>query len=288
MMNKPTLIALFQLTRLNRPIGIYLVLWPALWALVLASDGLPTWNLLLIFTLGAVVMRSAGCVINDYADRNIDGHVARTCQRPLATGAISEKQALVFFGLLCLTGLGLVLLLNPLTIALSLGAVLLSALYPFMKRHTYWPQAFLGAAFAWAVPMAFSAVQNQVPWQAWSIFAVTMVWALVYDTAYALADKEDDLKIGVKSTAILFGRYVNLMIGVFQLMMLGLLVWVGQLFMLGSIYQFGLLVVAGWFLYHQYLLSKHSPKLAFQVFLNNHWVGLVILITTLADRVWSI
>lgn len=275
---------LIQLTRLDRPVGIYLVLWPALWALVLASDGMPSWQLIIVFTLGAVVMRSAGCVINDYADRNVDGHVTRTCSRPLANGMINEKQALGYFALLSMIGLGLVLLLNPLTILLSLGALVLATLYPFMKRYTYWPQAFLGAAFAWAIPMAFAAVQNDVPWQAWIVFAAIMVWALIYDTAYAVVDKEDDLQVGIKSTAILFGDKVHIWVGLFQIVMYGLLVWIGSLFQLGTIYQLSLMLVLILFAKHLKLLAKKDPELAFEAFLNNHWIGLVLLIGTLADK----
>lgn len=265
------------LTRLNRPIGIYLVLWPALWALWLASNGLPDTWLLLVFTLGAVLMRSAGCVINDYADRNFDGAVERTCQRPLATGQISSKEALLFFAGLCLLAFALVLTLNPLTIALSFVAVALAALYPFMKRHTYWPQAFLGAAFAWAIPMAFAAVQGSVPWQAWPVFLVTLVWSLIYDTAYAVGDKPDDIKVGIKSTAILFGDSLAQIVGLFQLLMWGLLVWIGDLFQLGWLYYLSLVLVAGLFIYHYFELRKQDATLAFRVFLQNHWIGLIVL-----------
>lgn len=283
-MNLTTLNAYVQLTRLNRPVGIYLVLWPALWSLWLASDAHPSASLVVIFTLGAILMRSAGCVINDYADRHIDGHVSRTCQRPLAQGIITEKQALGFFVVLCLLSFGLVLLLNPLTIALSVGAVVLAALYPFMKRHTFWPQAFLGAAFAWAVPMGFAAVGNDVPAAAWLVFAVTLIWALIYDTAYAIADKEDDLKIGVKSTAILFGDAVRPIIGFFQVLMLLGLVWIGILFELSFVYYVAVTIAAGLFVYHQGLLATNAPEKAFQAFLNNHWVGLVILIGLVVDK----
>lgn len=283
-MNKQTLQAYIQLTRIDRPVGIYLVLWPALWALWLAADTLPSTYHLFVFTLGAIIMRSAGCVINDYADRNFDGYVKRTCNRPLATGAITPKRALQFFALLCLLALGLVLTLNSFTIWLSLGALALAALYPFMKRHTYWPQAFLGAAFAWAVPMAFAAEQEQVPFEAWIVFAVVMIWALVYDTAYAIADKEDDLKIGVKSTAILFGQYVNAVIGFFQLLILVIYVWIGTLFELGIFYELGIAIAALLFIYQQRLLRQNDPKQAFKAFLNNHWVGLIILTGTVFDK----
>lgn len=272
-----------QLTRIDRPVGIYLVLWPALWALWLAAEGLPDLHMLVVFILGAILMRSAGCVINDYADRHFDGHVARTCQRPIAAGRVSPKAALIFFGLLCLVAFGLVLSLNMLTILLSFVAVFLAALYPFMKRFTYWPQAFLGAAFAWAIPMGFAAILNDVPWQAWPIFGVTLLWALIYDTAYAIGDKDDDLKIGVKSTAILFGRHVRWILAVFQLLMLIGLTWIGELFDLRWIYFASLLGVLALFVYHQKLLATHEPALAFKAFLNNHWVGLIVLIGIALD-----
>ncbi|WP_029408606.1 4-hydroxybenzoate octaprenyltransferase [Thiomicrorhabdus sp. Milos-T2] len=272
-----------SLTRLNRPVGIYLVLWPALWALWLASGGMPSIYLLVVFVFGAILMRSAGCVINDFADRNIDGHVERTCNRPLASGEISAKGALLFFGVLCVIAFGLVLTLNSLTVYLSFGALFLAALYPFMKRHTYWPQAFLGAAFAWAIPMAFAAVQNEVPWQVWPIFAATMVWSLIYDTAYAVGDMKDDLKIGVKSTAILFADKLVPAIGLFQGIMLALLIWVGLIFDLGFIFFTGLVTVAVWFIYDLKRLSQHDDKLAFKVFIQNHWIGFIVLVSIALD-----
>jgi len=275
--------AYIQLTRLDRPVGIYLVLWPALWALWIASEGLPDLSILLIFIFGAILMRSAGCVINDYADRNFDGHVERTCNRPIARGKISPKAALIFFGILCLIAFGLVLSLNHLTIGLSLVAALLATLYPFMKRYTHWPQAFLGAAFAWAIPMAFAAVTNSIPWQVWPIFAATMVWSLIYDTAYAVGDMKDDLKIGVKSTAILFDKHLIAWIGLFQLIMLGLLIWMAGLFNLGGIYLVSVTIVALWFFYDLKRLAKRDDKLAFKVFLQNHWIGFIILIGIALD-----
>lgn len=271
------------LTRLDRPVGIYLVLWPALWALWLASGGMPSLYLLFVFIFGAVLMRSAGCVINDYADRHFDGHVERTCNRPLASGLISSKEALAFFALLCVSAFLLVLTLNTLTVLLSLGAVLLATLYPFMKRHTYWPQAFLGAAFAWAIPMAFSAVQNAVPWQVWPIFLATMIWSLIYDTAYAVSDVKDDLKIGIKSTAILFADKLVPIIAVFQGIMLVMLVWIGILFTLGEVYYVGLVIVAVWFLYDLIRLNKKEDALAFNVFIQNHWIGFIILVSIALD-----
>ena len=275
--------AYISLTRLDRPVGIYLVLWPALWALWLASGGLPDLYLLLVFVLGAILMRSAGCVINDYADRNFDGHVERTCNRPLATGVITAKEALGFFALLCLIAFALVLTLNSLTIYLSFGAVLLAALYPFMKRHTYWPQAFLGAAFAWAIPMAFAAVQNEVPWEVWPIFAVTLIWSLIYDTAYAITDKKDDLKVGIKSTAILFGDKLVHWTAFFQLLMFSGLLWMGSLFALGTIYYVGLTIVAQWFVYDLKRLASHDESTAFKVFIQNHWIGFIVLAAIALD-----
>ncbi len=266
------------LTRIDKPIGIYLVLWPALWALWLASNGTPDLHILVVFIFGAILMRSAGCVINDYADRHFDGKVERTCQRPLATGLLSSKEALIFFMVLCLIAFSLVLTLNTLTILLSLGAVFLAVLYPFMKRHTYWPQAFLGAAFAWAIPMAFSSVLNEVPWEVWPIFITTLVWSLIYDTAYAVGDMKDDLKIGVKSTAILFSKYLWQWIAFFQFIMLGLLFWIGQLFDLGIGYYLSLLIVLCWFALDLKRLATKNAQQAFQVFLQNHWIGLIILL----------
>jgi len=278
--------AYISLTRLDKPVGTYLVLWPTLFALWLAADGFPSWSLLVVFVLGAIIMRSAGCVINDYADRNFDSHVERTCHRPIASGLISAKSALLFFVFLCLIAFSLVLMLNIQTIFWALGAVFLAALYPFMKRHTYWPQAFLGAAFAWAIPMSFVAVNKEVPNEAWVVFLVTMVWAIIYDTAYAIGDKKDDLKIGIKSTAILFGRYTNKIIGLFQIVMLLLLLWIGQLFYLGVIYHFSLLIVLTLFIYHQTLLSKEDDTLAFKVFLTNHWVFLILWLSLVLESLY--
>ena len=275
--------AYIALTRINKPVGIFLVLWPALWALWLASGEMPDIHLLVVFILGAILMRSAGCVINDYADRHFDGHVERTCDRPLVTGNLSSKEALLVFSFLCLAAFILVLTLNKLTVFLSLVAVLLATLYPFMKRYTYWPQAFLGAAFAWAIPMAFSAVLNEVPWQAWPLFLATLVWSLIYDTAYAIGDMKDDLKIGVKSTALLFAPHTLVWIALFQSIMLGLLIWIGLLFHLKESYYISLLIVLLWFLYDLKRLSQQDSQLAFRVFLQNHWIGLIILIGIVID-----
>ena len=224
------------LARFNRPIGILILLWPALWALWLASDGKPDRLVLTVICSGVVLMRAAGCVINDYADRNFDGHVERTRLRPIAAGKVSPKEALWLFVILCLIAFALVLLLNPFTIAMSFVAAFLAASYPFMKRYTQLPQAYLGIAFGWAVPMAYSAQTNTIPTVAWVLYLAVVLWALVYDTMYAMVDKEDDLKIGIKSTAILFGSRDREIMAVLQLIILGLLVTVGQLQQLGGFY----------------------------------------------------
>jgi 4-hydroxybenzoate polyprenyltransferase len=266
------------LTRLNRPIGIYLVLWPALWALWIAAEGWPDSLVLLVFVLGTVLMRSAGCAINDYADRHIDGHVSRTRERPLARGAIQPGEAVAVFVLLSLIAFALVLLLNTLTILLSVVGVLLAASYPFMKRYTHLPQAYLGVAFGWAIPMAFAAQTGQVPLVAWVFFLANVCWALAYDTIYALCDREDDRKIGVKSTAILLGRYDRLGIGLMHAATLALLWLGGYLLELGWPYQWGLLVAAGFAIYQQGTIRERDPRLALSAFLNNNYFGMAVFI----------
>jgi 4-hydroxybenzoate polyprenyltransferase len=217
-----------ELMRLNKPVGIYLLLWPTLWALWIAAKGIPDFSVLIIFTLGVIFMRSAGCVINDYADRNVDGHVSRTVGRPLVTGAVSSKQALIlFFGLLTASFV-LVLFTNTLTIQLSFAGAALAAIYPFMKRHTHLPQIFLGAAFSWAIPMAFAAQANELPKYVWLIYMANLSWTVAYDTMYAMVDRDDDIKIGIKSTAILFADADKVMIAILQ----GITIFC--LFLLGS------------------------------------------------------
>lgn len=206
-----------QLTRFNKPIGSYLLLWPTLWALWIAADGVPPLSLLIIFIAGVFITRSAGCVINDYADRHIDGHVKRTAERPLALGLISSKEALMLFAGLMLLAFVLVLFTNRMTIWMSFGALALASLYPFMKRHTHLPQVVLGAAFGWAIPMAFTAVDETLPLVAWLIFLAKLLWTVAYDTMYAMVDRDDDIKIGVKSTAILFGKQDKRIIGLLQI-----------------------------------------------------------------------
>lgn len=265
-----------ELTRLNRPIGILLLLWPTWWALWLAAEGIPSWQNLLIFTLGIVLMRSAGCVINDFADRNLDGHVERTKDRPIPSGRVSGREALILFVLLCLPALGLVLQTNTLTIYLSGGALLLAASYPFMKRYTYYPQAVLGAAFGWGIPMAFAAETGEVPRVAWLLFGANVVWTIAYDTLYAMVDRDDDIKMGVKSTAILFAEADKMIVGMLQGLTLFILWLLVQHAQLGFAYYVGLLVAAGLFGYQQYIVRDRERDACFRAFLNNNWVGAAI------------
>lgn len=267
-----------QLTRLDRPIGILLLLWPTLMALWIAAEGIPDFKLLLIFTLGVVLMRSAGCAINDFADREVDGGVWRTENRPLATGVLKPWQALTTFVGLALLAFFLVLQLNQLTIYLSLVAVVLAIAYPFMKRYTYLPQLVLGMAFGWAIPMAFAAQTGSVPLIAWLLFIANIIWTTIYDTFYAMADRDDDLKMGIKSTAILFADDDRLIQGVLQSLLL--LVWllIGKQLSLGGVFYFGLLAVAGLFVYQQYLVRHRVPDACLQAFLNNNYVGGVLFI----------
>ena len=271
------------LARLNKPIGIFILLWPALWAVWLASDGKPDLLVLTVFCLGVVLMRSAGCVINDYADRDFDPHVERTKLRPIASGKVQSKEALVLFVSLCLCAFGLVLLLNAYTIALSFVGAFLAASYPFTKRYTNLPQAYLGIAFGWAVPMAFAAQLNHIPAVAWVLYLAVMLWALVYDTMYAMVDKDDDLKIGVKSTAILFGTYDRQIMAVLQVIILGLLVSVGLMKQLGWPYYLGLTVAAGLSIYQQRLIFHRDKQQCFKAFLNNNWFGLAVFAGLILD-----
>ncbi len=265
--------AYLRLMRLDRPVGIWLVLWPAFWALWLGAGGMPDGWTLFVFGAGAVLMRSAGCVINDYADRNFDPHVRRTCTRPLACGEITPKEALILFALLSLTAFALVLTLNPQTVLWSLGAVALAVLYPFTKRWTYWPQSFLGAAFAWAVPMGFAATAGEVPAGAWILYAAVLVWALIYDTYYALVDREDDMKIGVKSPAVLLGdKTLTVVVGLI-VTFLALMIWAGIVFGLSWVYYVALGLVAGWMAY----LHRLAYSRPFRAFLLSHWSGVIIL-----------
>ena len=266
--------AYIRLMRLDRPIGSLLLLWPTYWALFLSADGWPDLDILFIFTSGVFIMRTAGCVINDFADRKIDKHIVRTQQRPIATGEISSNSALVLFGLLLLIALGLVLQTNILTIKLSLIAVLLATLYPFTKRWTNLPQLVLGAAFGMSVPMAFSAQTGVVPLTAWLVFIATLVWTLIYDTFYAMADRDEDLKIGVKSTAILFAKYDQIIITLLQILLIIVLILIGNVFDLGLIYDFSLVIISFFMIYHQFLLKKRQKEEYFKAFLNNNFIGM--------------
>lgn len=268
----------FALMRLNKPIGIYLLLWPTLWALWLAGAGHPDRGIVLIFILGTIIMRSAGCIVNDFADRDFDCHVTRTRDRPLTTGKIKPKNALCLLALLLIAAFTLALFLNRLTILLAFIGAGLTLLYPFLKRITHLPQVGLGITFSWGVPMAFAAELNEVPVAAWTLFFTAALWPIIYDTIYALADRADDLKIGIKSTAILFGAYARLIIAILQSIFLVLLIYMGYLFNLTLWYFCSLLCVAGFFIYQQYLIQKYEPKKCLQAFLNNHWVGLSLFL----------
>lgn len=264
------------LMRLNRPIGILLLMWPTLWGLWVASQGRPDMLVLGVFMLGVVLMRSAGCVINDYADRDIDPLVERTRDRPLAAKRVSTKEALALFAVLCLLAFLLVLQLNQLTILLSFGGAFLAASYPFMKRYTHLPQVYLGAAFGWSIPMVFAAQTGEVPVVAWVMFFANLFWAVAYDTAYAMMDRQDDVKVGVKSTAILFGKWDRHMIALAHLLCLALLIVVGQLAGLGGFFYLALIAAAGLAAYQQKLIQTRDPKMCFKAFLNNNWFGAVI------------
>ena len=270
--------AYIRLMRLDKPIGSLLLLWPTYWALFLSADGWPDVDILVIFTLGVFIMRSAGCVINDFADRKIDKHIIRTQGRPLATGEISSNSALVLFGLLLLIALGLVLQTNILTIKLSLIALMLATLYPFTKRWTNLPQLVLGAAFGMSVPMAFSAQTGVIPLTAWLVFIATLVWTLIYDTFYAMADRDEDLKVGVKSTAILFAKYDQIIITLLQILLIIVFVLIGNTFDLGLIYDFSLVVILFFMIYHQLLLKKRQKEEYFKAFLSNNFIGMAVFL----------
>lgn len=264
------------LMRLNKPIGVLLLLWPTLWALWIAGDGTPRLKLVIVFVLGVEIMRAAGCIINDFADRAIDPHVRRTQARPLAAGRISAAEALTLFVILCLAAFALVLALNALSIWLSLPAVALASLYPFSKRVTHLPQAVLGVAFGWGIPMAFAAETGSVPAVAWLLLVVNVFWAMAYDTFYAMADRPDDIKIGVKSSAILFGRWDRLITAAFQLIVLVGLWGVGRLEALGVWFDLGLVGAAACVLYEQYLIRDREPGACFRAFLHNTWFGAAV------------
>lgn len=272
-----------QLTRLDKPIGILLLLWPTLIALWIAAKGWPDPLVLFVFVLGVILMRSAGCAINDYADRHIDSKVKRTTQRPLASGKITEKEALLVFASLSIAAFILVLLMNELTIWMSVGGILLAVSYPFMKRYHYLPQLHLGAAFGWSVPMAYTAQANEVTAITWLIFLATVLWATVYDTMYAMVDYDDDIKIGVKSTAILFGNQDKLIIGAIQILLIFDLLLIGHRAELSGFYYLGVTAASVFAAYQQYLIKDRERELCFKAFLNNNWFGLVLFLGVFMD-----
>lgn len=272
-----------QLMRLDKPIGMYLLLWPTLWALWIAGKGSPSLLNTAIFVIGVVLMRAAGCVINDFADRKVDGHVKRTEQRPLVSGKISSKEALVLFAVLVGASFLLVLLTNTTTVWLSFGGLALAACYPFMKRYTYYPQVVLGAAFSWGMPMAFTAENGDLPAAAWLLYIANLLWTVGYDTYYAMVDREDDLRIGVKSTAVLFGDADRIIIVTLQGLALGCLLLAGARFELGACFYSGLGVAALCFAWEFWSTRNRDRDACFKAFLHNHWAGLAIFLGIVAD-----
>ncbi len=272
-----------RLMRLDKPIGILLLLWPTLWALWIASRGKPDWIVLLIFVTGTVLMRSAGCVLNDIADRKYDGLVTRTKNRPLATGELNVKQAYVLAAGLSLLAFGLVLLLNKTTILLSFAAMFLAATYPYTKRFLAIPQAYLGVAFGFGIPMAFAAVSDYIPAVAWVLLAANVCWAIAYDTQYAMVDRDDDLNIGIQSSAIFFGKYDVAAVMANYAAMLGLLIYIGRLMGYGQYYYLGLIAAFLLMLREYHLIQKRSKTDCFKAFLHNNWIGLAVFSGILAE-----
>lgn len=264
------------LCRMHKPIGILLLLWPTLWALWIAAEGVPSINILFIFIAGVFLTRSAGCALNDLADRKFDGHVGRTKDRPIVTGDVSPKEAIFVACTLLLLAFVLVLFTNELTVYLSCIAVLLAAVYPLMKRYTYLPQFVLGLAFGWGIPMAFAAQNNTIPIIAWIILIANILWSVAYDTMYAMIDREDDLKIGVKSTAILFAEQDTLIIGIIQIMLIFTLILLGQQLEFGYYFFSSLAVASALLIYQQILIKDRKPQKCFKAFLNNNWFGAII------------
>jgi 4-hydroxybenzoate polyprenyltransferase len=275
--------AYLRLMRLHQPIGIWLLLWPTLWALLIAGEGRPDEYVLVVFIIGTVILRSAGCIINDYADRNIDSHVERTKDRPLATGQINVRSAIKLFIILMLIGFALVLTMNRLTQGLAVAGALITILYPFSKRFISFPQLVLGVAFAWGVPMAFAAQLEFVPRVGWLLFINTIIWGVIYDTEYAMADRNEDLKIGVRSSAIFFGDLDRIFVGVLQLMFLIGMILVGQSANLGGWFLSSVGIAAILFLYQQYLIRNRDSLCCFIAFKNNATLGLFVLTGIVLD-----
>ncbi len=272
------------LTRLDRPVGIYLLLWPTLWSLWLAGNGRPSQTVFVVFVLGVVLMRSAGCVINDYADRDLDAQVERTRGRPLAAGLVTPTEALALAGVLVLLAFLCVLLTNRLTILMSFAALALAATYPFMKRVHYLPQVHLGLAFGWAIPMAWTAQTGELPAPAaWLLYVANVCWSIAYDTMYALADRDDDLRVGIKSSAILFGRCDRALIGLFQALTLSLLATVGWMHGAGGWFYTGVAAAAALAVYQQRLIRHRAPAECLRAFANNAWLGLAVFAGLFVD-----
>ncbi|BDX04550.1 4-hydroxybenzoate octaprenyltransferase [Planctobacterium marinum] len=268
--------AYWRLMRADKPIGSWLLLWPTAWGLLLAAEGLPSWHIMSVFFAGTLLMRAAGCVINDVADRKIDGHVERTQARPIVSGEVSTKEALGLFLLLVAIAFLLVLTLNWQTVMLSFVALALAFCYPFMKRYTYLPQFVLGMAFSFGIPMAFMAIREALPWWLWGIYLANLLWTVAYDTMYAMVDRDDDLKIGVKSTAILFGKFDKLLIGLLQISSLLSLLGVYLYLQLGWFAYSGLVIAALMFVQQQRMISERQREACFRAFLHNNKVGMVI------------
>jgi len=268
---------------MDRPIGTYLLLWPTFWALWIAARGIPPLSILIIFSLGVFVMRSAGCVINDYADRKIDLQIERTKNRPIASGKVSPAEALKLFAAGVTIAFILVLFLNTYTIILSFAALILASIYPFMKRYTHYPQIVLGMAFSWAIPMGFAAQLNYIPNIAWLLYVTTILWIVAYDTMYAMADREEDLKIGVKSTAILFADKDKIILAVLQILFLAGMIWIAYLLQAGVYFYLGIICASIFSIYQQYLIRHREKKACFEAFLNNNWLGMVIFIGIFLD-----
>ncbi len=268
--------AFADIMRADKPIGTFLLLAPTLWALILANGGLPPWHLLAIFVGGAIIMRSAGCTANDLADRALDGLVERTRNRPLVTGALTVREALLLLSVLLLAALGLVLLTNHLTVQLSFIGAALAVAYPFMKRITYLPQVVLGAAFSWSIPMAFSASTNSLPVALWWLFAANLLWTVIYDTQYAMVDREDDLAAGIKSTAILFGQLDRRIIGLLQLACLLCFIACGRAFALSAPWYLAVTIVGFLFAWHQHLIRHRDREACFKAFNQSKWIGAII------------